>query len=265
MRCASCAQALDYAARARVLTDSSGLPSGPACYTSALVEGTASRTDLALARARSGVEASRQEDSQVFLSRNLFALGHLLLVTGRPKEALEALEEVRDLEALQQVHDPSVLRWHPDMAESLVTLGHLEKAHELLTSTRRTATDLGRPSVLPALERVHALLDAAHGHYDTAARRLTDAADRLGHLPIERGRTLLALSHTERRGRRRANAREAAQNAADLFTAHEAHPWAQAAAGQPQPVGAQPPAQQRPSPSDPGRTALRPARCRRSE
>ncbi|MEU2060083.1 AAA family ATPase [Streptomyces sp. NPDC013455] len=230
IRAGRCAQALDYAARARALTDSSGLPSGPACYTSALVEGTASRTDHALALARRGVDASRQEDNRVFLSRNLFALGHLLLVTGRPKEALQALEEVRALEALQQVRDPSVLRWHAEMAESLVTLGHLEQAHELLTSTRRTATDLGRHSVLPSLERVQALLDAAHGDYDTAARRLTDAADRLGHLPIERGRTLLALSHTERRGRRRASARAAAQSAADLFTAHEAHPWAEAAA-----------------------------------
>ncbi|NEC67124.1 LuxR family transcriptional regulator [Streptomyces sp. SID9727] len=230
IRAGRCAQALDYAARAQALTDSSGLPAGPACYTSALVEGTAARTGPALAIARRGAEACRREGNRVFLSRNLYALGHLLLVTGRAKEALEALEEVRGLEALQQVHDPSILRWHADMAESLITLGHLEQAHELLSSTHRSATDLGRQSVIPSLERVQALLDAAHGDYDTAARRLTDAAGRLSHLPIERGRTLLALSHTERRGRRRANAREAARSAADLFTAHEAHPWAQAAA-----------------------------------
>ncbi|CAL9563703.1 LuxR C-terminal-related transcriptional regulator [Streptomyces sp. enrichment culture] len=230
IRAGRCAGALDYAARARALTDSTGLPTGPVCYTSALVEGTASRADTALALARRGVDASRQEDNRVFLSRNLFALGHLLLVTGRPKEALEALEEVRALEELQRVRDPSVLRWHADLAECLVTLGRFEQARELLTGTRRTATELGRDSVLPSLARVHALLDAAQGDYDTAARRLTDAADRLAHLPIERGRTLLALSHTERRGRRRASAREAAQGAADLFTAHEAHPWAEAAA-----------------------------------
>ncbi|TKS96720.1 helix-turn-helix transcriptional regulator [Streptomyces galbus] len=73
-------------------------------------------------------------------------------------------------------------------------------------------------------------MDAAYGDYDTAARRLTDTADRLRHLPLERGRTLLALSHTERRGRRRASARAAAQSAADLFTAHQAHPWTRTAA-----------------------------------
>ncbi|MFI8197035.1 helix-turn-helix transcriptional regulator [Streptomyces sp. NPDC085942] len=39
----------------------------------------------------------------------------------------------------------------------------------------------------------------------------------------------MALSHTERRGRRRASARAAAQSAADLFTAHQAHPWARTA------------------------------------
>ncbi|MFJ5788238.1 helix-turn-helix transcriptional regulator [Streptomyces hydrogenans] len=230
LRAGRCARALDYAARAQELTDRAGLPSGPACYTSALVEGTASRTDLALARARRGADASRQEGNRVFLSRNLFALGHLLLVTGRPKEALEALEEVRDLEELQQVRDPSVLRWHPELAETLVVLGHLDRARSLLDDTRRTATDLGRDAVLPALERTRALLDAARGDFGTAARRLNDAADRLHDLPLERGRTLLALSHTERRGRRRAAARTAARSAADLFTAHRAHPWVQAAA-----------------------------------
>ncbi|GAA4877331.1 LuxR family transcriptional regulator [Kitasatospora terrestris] len=230
IRAGRCGRALDYAARAQTLTDRAALPPGPACYTSALVEGTASRTDLALAHARRGADASRQERNRVFLSRNLFALGHLLLVTGRPKEALEALEEVRTLEELQHVHDPTVLRWHADLAEALIALGRCDQAHRLLTDAHRTATDLGRHSALPALERARALLDAAWGDYDTAAHRLTDTADRLLHLPIERGRTLLALSHTERRGRRRASARAAARSAADLFTAHEAHPWAEAAA-----------------------------------
>ncbi|MBK3521131.1 MULTISPECIES: helix-turn-helix transcriptional regulator [Streptomyces] len=230
IRAGRCAQALDYAARAQALTDGAGLPPGPACYTSALVEGTASRTDLALVHARRGVDTARQDDNKVFLSRNLFALGHLLLVTGRPKEALQALQEVRVLEELQQVHDPSVLRWHPELAETLVALGHLDQAQSLLDYTRRAATGLGRDAVLPSLERTRALLDAAGGDYDTAAQRLHDAADRLHDLPLERGRTLLALSHTERRGRRRASARTAAQSAADLFTAHQAHPWAQNAA-----------------------------------
>ncbi|MEU3957410.1 helix-turn-helix transcriptional regulator, partial [Streptomyces achromogenes] len=144
--------------------------------------------------------------------------------------ALDALQEVRDLEELQQVHDPSVLRWHPELAETLVALGRLDQAQSLLDDTRRAATGLGRDAVLPSLERTQALLDAASGDYGTAAQRLNDTADRLHDLPLERGRTLLALSHTERRGRRRASARAAAQSAVDLFTAHQAHPWAQAAA-----------------------------------
>ncbi|MEU3397189.1 AAA family ATPase [Streptomyces filamentosus] len=230
LRAGRCARALHHAHRAQALTDGTALSPAPACYTSALVEGTAGRTDLALVHARRGVDTARQEDNKVFLSRNLFALGHLLLATGRPKEALEALEEVRALEDLQQVHDPSVLRWHPELAETLVALGRLDQAQDLLDDTRRTAAGLGRDTVLPPLERTQALLDAARGDYGTAARRLAGAADRLRHLPLERGRTLLALSHTERRGRRRASARAAAQSALDLFTAHQAHPWAETAA-----------------------------------
>ncbi|MFB7950421.1 LuxR C-terminal-related transcriptional regulator [Kitasatospora phosalacinea] len=230
LRAGRCAAAHDYARRARALTDRTALSPGPTCYTSALVEGTARSTDAALAHARRGVDASRHEDNKVFLSRNLFALGHLLLVAGRPKEALEPLEEVRALEEEQQVRDPSVLRWHPDLAEALVAIGRHDEADDLLTDAHRVATDLGRASVLPALERTRALLDAARGDHDTAARRLTDAAARLHHLPVERGRTLLALSHTERRGRRRASARAAARSAADLFAAHGARPWCEAAA-----------------------------------
>ncbi|MGW1227680.1 LuxR C-terminal-related transcriptional regulator [Streptomyces sp. NPDC002530] len=230
LRAGRCARALQHADRAQALTDGTALSAAPACYTSALVAGTARRTDLALVHARRGVDTARQEDNKVFLSRNLFALGHLLLATGRPKEALEVLEEVRALEELQQVGDPTVLRWHPELAETFVALGRLDQAQSLLDDTRRTADELGRDAVLPPLERAQALLDAARGHYDIAARRLTDAADRLRHLPLERGRTLLALSHTERRGRRRASARTAAQSAADLFTAHQAHPWAETAA-----------------------------------
>ncbi|MFG2825836.1 AAA family ATPase [Kitasatospora sp. NPDC048365] len=230
LRAGRCTRALDHAHRAQTLTDRTALSPAPACYTSALVEGTAGNTDTALAHARRGVETSRQEDNRVFLSRNLFALGHLLLTTGHPKEALSALEEVRALEEQQQVRDPSLLRWHPDLAEVLIVLGHHDRAQVLLDDTRRTATGLRRTSVLPPLERAQALLDAARGDYDTAASRLSHAADRLTGHPVERGRTLLALAHTERRGRRRASARTAAQSAADLFTAHHAHPWAQAAA-----------------------------------
>ncbi|RKE23551.1 AAA ATPase-like protein [Streptomyces sp. TLI_171] len=230
LRAGRCTRALDHARRAQALTDRTALSLAPACYTSALVEGTARSTDTALAHARRGADTARQEDNKVFLSRNLFALGHLLLATGRPKEALDALEEVRALEDEQQVRDPSVLRWHPDLAEALIALGHLDRAEDLLSATHRTAIELGRTSVLPALERARALLDAARGDYDTAARRLTEAAGLLHHLPLERARTLLALSHTERRGRRRAAARSAAQAAAHLFTTHRADPWADTAA-----------------------------------
>ncbi|MEV5602761.1 LuxR C-terminal-related transcriptional regulator [Streptomyces sp. NPDC052299] len=230
LRAGRCARALHHAHRAQALTDRTALSSAPALYTSALVEGAARDTDVALVHARRGADTARQEDNKVFLSRNLFVLGHLLLTTGRPKEALEALEEVSELEKLQQVRDPSVLRWHPELAETLIALGRHDQAQGLLDDTRRTATGLGRSAALPSLDRAQALLDAARGDYDSAARRLGEAADRLRHLPVERGRTLLALSHTERRGRRRASARAAAQSAVDLFTRHEAHPWARTAA-----------------------------------
>ncbi|MDQ3403624.1 MAG: helix-turn-helix transcriptional regulator, partial [Actinomycetota bacterium] len=75
------------------------------------------------------------------------------------------------------------------------------------------------------------LLTAVEGDPVGAVRLLSAAADRFAHLglPLERGRTLLAVSQVERRRRRRAAARTAAREAADLFDRLDAHPWSRVA------------------------------------
>ncbi|GGK07150.1 transcriptional regulator [Pilimelia anulata] len=231
-RAGACAAALRYAHRAVGLTDDAGLSPGPARYTAALAEAAGGDADRAADFARRGAAASEQEQDLVFLSRNLFALGQVLLTTDRPVEALAALERVRDLEAAQRVADPSVLRWHADLAENLAALGRTDEAAELIDRTRLEAAALDRSGVAVQLDRAAGLLAAGRGDPDAAAALLTGAAGAFAArgLPIEQGRTLLALGAVERRRRRRAAARAAIRRAGELFDAVGARPWARRAA-----------------------------------
>lgn len=89
------------------------------------------------------------------------------------------------------------------------------------------ARSLGRTTVVAALDRARALCRSAQGEPEPAVLLLARTAQRfeaLG-LPLEQGRTLLALARVERRRRRRAPARAALAAAAEVFERAGAKPW----------------------------------------
>lgn len=145
---------------------------------------------------------------------------------------MATLRRVAGLEAAQQVVDPSILRWHGELAEALVAADAPDEAAELLGAVRTVALGLGRTTVVAALDRARGLCLSAHGDAEAAVHLLQATADRFGvlQLPVERGRTLLALARVERRRRRRAPARAALRAAAEVFAAAGAKPWAELAA-----------------------------------
>ncbi|KQV15380.1 MULTISPECIES: LuxR family transcriptional regulator [unclassified Kitasatospora] len=222
-----CQSALGYARRALDLTNEAGLSPGPAWYIAAIAETAGGSFRRAAGYARRGVQASEEEQDRVFLSRNLHALGLVELVTGDPVKAVTTLRRVGGSEAGQQVVDPSVLRWHGELAEALVATDAPEEAADLLDGVRPVAERLGRTTVLAALDRAQALCLAAAGDPAAAVDLLEQTAARFAEadLPLERGRTLLALARVERRRRRRAPARAALQAATEVFTLAGARPW----------------------------------------
>ncbi|MFJ3925351.1 AAA family ATPase [Streptomyces sp. NPDC090022] len=231
LRRGRCAAGAAHARRALELTIEAGLSPGPAWYVAATAESMAGSFARAAGYARRGVQASEEERDQVFLSRSLYALGLVELATGETVKAVATLRRVAGLEAAQQVVDPSILRWHGELAEALVAADALEEAAELLASVHAVAAGLGRTSVVTALDRARGLLLSASGEADAAVALLRATAERfeaLG-LPLEHGRTLLALARAERRRRRRAPARAALYGAAEVFTRAGAHPWAELA------------------------------------
>ncbi|MFE9928059.1 AAA family ATPase [Streptomyces sp. NPDC005533] len=231
LRSGRCEAASAHARRALELTIEAGLSPGPAWYVAAMAEAMGGSFARAAGYARRGIQASQEEQDQVFLSRSLHALGLVELATGEAAKAVATLRRVAALEAAQQVVDPSVLRWHGELAEALIAADAPGEAAELLDRVGAVALALGRTGVVAALDRARGLCLSAQGEADEAVHLLEATARRFAdlQLPLERGRTLLALARVERRRRRRAPARAALRAAAEVFGPAGAAPWTELA------------------------------------
>ncbi|MFD5425653.1 AAA family ATPase [Streptomyces sp. NPDC127084] len=239
-----CAAALSHAGRSLALTLEAGLSPGPAWYALALAETAGGSFARAASYARRSAQASDEEGDNIFLSRSLYALGRVQLIMGDVSNALETLRRVQSGEQAQAAVDPSMLRWHEELAEALVASDSLDEAAALLAEVRPVAERLGRRSVLLGCDRAEGLLLAAGGKPDEAAAVLTSTAESFATagLPLEQGRALVALARVERRRRRRSAAQHALHTAASVFERAGAAPWLALAketpAGAPEPAPA---------------------------
>ncbi|MFF5710585.1 AAA family ATPase [Streptomyces sp. NPDC012756] len=238
----ACAAALSHAGQSLALTLEAGLSPGPAWYTLALAETAGGSFARAASYARRSVQASEEEGDRVFLSRSRYALGRVQLITGDIATALETLRRVQSDERAQSTVDPSMLRWHEELAEALLAQDAGDEALALLAEVRPVAERLGRSTVLLGCDRAYALCLAAEGRTDEAAELLTRTAESFGRagLPLERGRALIALARVERRRRRRSAAQTALHEAASVFERAGAAPWLALASETPAGEGAGP-------------------------
>jgi DNA-binding CsgD family transcriptional regulator len=178
--------------------------------------------------AQRGLSASEQERDSIFLGRNLHALGQAQLRSGDARSGVRTLRQIRALEQAQGVAEPSVLRWHSDLASGLVAIGELEEAEQTIQLGREgIVNQTHNTGVTSRLDRAEALLRAERGDVEPAVHLLGAAARRFQLLgqPIEQGHTLLVLGQVERRRRRHAAARAAVGDAITLFTRIGAKPW----------------------------------------
>ncbi|WP_242427146.1 MULTISPECIES: AAA family ATPase [unclassified Streptomyces] len=226
-RIGPCSAALAHAGQSLALTLEAGLSPGPAWYALALAETAGGSFARAASYARRSVQASEEEGDRVFLSRSRYALGRVQLVNGDVAAALETLRRVQADERAQSTVDPSMLRWHEELAEALLANDAVDEALAVLDEVRPVAARLGRSTVLLGCDRAYALCLAADGRTDEAAVLLTRTAGRFDEagLPLEQGRALIALARVERRRRRRSAAQSALHEAASLFERAGAAPW----------------------------------------
>ncbi|WP_027346613.1 helix-turn-helix transcriptional regulator [Hamadaea tsunoensis] len=226
VRTGRCAAAREHAHRARVLSEHAGLCPGPSLYTAAVVELAGGTFGRARALAERAVRASRAERDKVYLARAFHVAGQTHLAVRDAARAAECLHHVRELEEAHEVRDPSVLRWHGDLAEALVGAGRGAEAYDLIAAARSAAA--GHAGVLAALDRADGVHRSDAGDPAAGAVLLRRSADAFAglDLPLERGRSLIALAAAERRARHRAAARAAQDLAVEIFTAAGAPSWA---------------------------------------
>ncbi|MFC5910683.1 LuxR C-terminal-related transcriptional regulator, partial [Streptacidiphilus monticola] len=159
---------------------------------------------------------SATDGDLLFRIRALGVLGDAELLTGTAAgaaQAVEALQQARELSASMELADPDQVRRLADLAEAELQLGDLGAAAAGLREAQAACADWpaewGR-SARAALDRARALLLAAEsGPADRVTALLSGAAESLRELglPLDLARTLLARGAVERRNRHRTAAR----------------------------------------------------------
>ncbi|GAA1880104.1 LuxR C-terminal-related transcriptional regulator [Actinomadura bangladeshensis] len=222
-----CRQALALARQSLDLAEDSGLSQGPSWYALALAEAAGGDLGRALSAAEQAVQHSADDGDQLFLPRALHAEGLVRWQLGDAAAAARVLGRVRALETGQGLGDPSLRRWHADLADALVAVGRVAEAAALVAETRARAARLGRRGVLAVLERSAALVRAAEGDHGAADDGLVRAAELLQALPyrLEEGRAWLELGMLRARRDDPARGRADLLRARRVFAKAEAKPW----------------------------------------
>jgi DNA-binding CsgD family transcriptional regulator len=156
------------------------------------------------------------------------ALGHLELSLGAPAAAVAHLERPVAFVRQEGIVEPSVTRFAVDHIEALIELGRVGDALELLDWYERNTRRLERASALANCARCRGLVAAHAGKLDEALACFAQALEwhEKVKLPLDHGRTLLALGATLRRAKRRREARSTLEEALSAFERIGASLWA---------------------------------------
>lgn len=229
VRMGRCREARQYAARAARVGEEFALDAHTSWFITGLAELAGGDLGRARTIAQRGAAAAEERGDSRYLTRHLILLGQALLRSGEAAAAREALVRIREIEQANGFGDPTVNRWHADLASAEVVLGRHEAAEAVLVDARRAlARRTGTDGVAAGLDRAEGELLIAQGDLAGAEIVLDRASKLFGDLgmPIDLGRTLVVRAHLERRRRRAAAARAALQQAHDLFASLHAVSWA---------------------------------------
>ncbi len=191
----------------------------------AAVEAYRGNTDFARELAEEAKVISEASGDELYAGKARAILCFVELSAGRPDAALAELGA--SLEDFTVVRLP----FAGDGVEALIGVGRIDEARSVLSRLEDFAGEAS-PRVFRLLAlRCRGLLSAATGDLERALETLEDAvalAEEL-QLPLERGRTLLALGQARRRAKQKRAAREALEEARAVFVELGAERWAERA------------------------------------
>jgi DNA-binding CsgD family transcriptional regulator len=219
-------------------------------YCRALVSAHTGDAATARAYAEDSLAMTRTLHSELFSIRPRIVLGFLAASNGDYTVAREHLEGLTEV-ALKGPYWATYPFWG-DFFESLVALGDLERAQELLADIDTHRHVIERPGAAPVLARCRGLVLTAAGSTEEGSASFEEAL-RLQQgrpAPLERARTLLALGEAQRRARRRRAARDTLQQALAILEELGASLWAERATKEISRIGGRAPANDELTPSE---------------
>jgi DNA-binding CsgD family transcriptional regulator len=193
-----------------------------------LIEAQLGREERARAAARRALDLVPETSGRQAELHATHALGHLELALGDPAAAVRWTEPLLAFVNSEGIVEPCMVRFVADHVEALIELGRREEALDLLDWYEGNARRLVRVTAVAACLRCRGLVAASSGQLDTALAAYGEALEwhaRLD-LPLDRGRTLLALGAAQRRTKRRREARHTLEDALALFERIGAALWA---------------------------------------
>ena len=183
----------------------------------AVLAGHRGQLDAARAAAEEGLAAAA--DHLLFRARNLWVIGLVALSAAQLDEALARLEEAAAVFDDAGAMEPGMRLFAPDLLDAYLAAGKLAEPEAMADRLLRQGQELGRPRATIIGGRGKGLVLAARGELEPALDTLTAAATAAERwpVPLEQGRTLIALGTVQRRARRRREARATLGRALQLF------------------------------------------------
>ena len=155
-------------------------------------------------------------------------LGFIELSLGDAATALGYLERAWEIRDDVQLLEPGHRLELADTLEALIAVGRLDDAERKLITWEERSRTLDRSWALAITARCRGLLLAARGEFEDAfasfERALAEHARSTD--PFQHARTLLALGRTQRRAKRRGDARRTLEDALARFERLGAPLWA---------------------------------------
>ncbi len=221
-------QADAYATEARAILDDA-MPGGAVVvyYARVLLEGSRGRVEEARRLAAEGLHLAELRSDRINPPRLRWALGHVELARGDAEAAWESFAGVREALDAFGIGEPGWQPVLPDVIETLVLLGRLDEAEDVLEQLEAQAAALRHRWATPVALRCRALLLLGRERADEAAEAAGRAADDLAELgfPLDAGRALLVAGAALRRTGQRLRAAEALGRAVEIFAELGAPLW----------------------------------------
>ena len=217
-----------HADEARAILDDA-LPGGAVVvyYVRVLLEGSRGRVDEARRLAEEGLRLADLRSDRLNPVRLRWALGHVELSRGDAEAAWGSLAGLREYLDGFGIGEPGWQPILPDVIETLVLLGRLDEAEDVLLQLEAQATALRHGWATPVARRCRALLLLARERAEEAAEAAAHAAGDLEELgfPLDAARAHLVTGAALRRVGQRLRAAGALGRAVEIFAELGAPLW----------------------------------------